>query len=150
MLRRLCAALLVWGGIVMAGAAQAGTSSPTGRWLTASRDAVISIAPCGNGLCGHIAGIKLDNPTDPQPLDWRGQPQCGDDIIAMTPTDSPDKWHGTITDPRNGSVWQATLTIRDGALHLRGYVGVPLFGETQTWTRYGGQISTGCLITVAG
>jgi uncharacterized protein (DUF2147 family) len=148
-LRKLFAALAFCGSLVMSPAAMAGTETPTGSWLTADHSAVIAIAPCGMGLCGYIAGIRLDHPTDPQPRDWRGQPQCGDMIIAALPAaDNPYKWRGTVTDPRNGSVYHATLTLReDGTLRLRGYVGVPLFGQTQSWTRYTGQIRTGCLIT---
>jgi 2',3'-cyclic-nucleotide 2'-phosphodiesterase / 3'-nucleotidase len=148
-LRKLLAALGFCGSLFMAPAAQAGSVTPAGSWLTADHSAVIVIAPCGTGLCGYIAGIRLDHPTDPQPRDWRGQPQCGDLIIAALPAeDNPYKWRGTVTDPRNGSVYRATLTLHDdGTLRLRGYVGVPLFGETQSWTRYTGQIRTGCLIT---
>lgn len=150
MFRALFAALLLCGGIFLAPTAMADTGTPTGSWLTANRQAVITIAPCGTSICGHIAGITLDNPTDPQPRDWRGQPQCGDEIIAAAPVqDTLDKWRGTITDPRSGNVYHATLTLRDGTLHLRGYVGLSLFGQTQVWTRYDGQIRTGCLIPTA-
>ncbi|MBO5995616.1 MAG: DUF2147 domain-containing protein, partial [Acetobacter sp.] len=32
-----------------------------------------------------------------------------------------------------------------GVLKLRGYVGIPIFGETHTWTRYkGGAIGPEC------
>jgi uncharacterized protein (DUF2147 family) len=123
-------------------------ATPTGSWLTANHQAVISIAPCGEGVCGYIAGVRLDHPTDPQPRDWRGQPQCGDMMISALPVaGNPDKWRGTVTDPRNGNTYHATLWLQDGNLHLHGYVGMPLFGATQTWTPYSGQIRTGCLIT---
>ena len=147
MFRVLFAALLICGGIFIAPPARANTNSPTGSWLTANGQAVIAIAPCGPALCGHIAGIALHNPADPQPRDWRGQPQCGDAIIIANPSDTPDRWVGTVTDPRSGNVFHATLTMRDGTLHMRGYAGLPLFGETQIWTRYTGQIRTGCIIT---
>lgn len=146
MLRQLFTALAFCGGLFFAPTAKADTL--TGSWLTANHQAVIAIAPCGPGLCGFIAGVRLDHPTDPQPRDWRGQPQCGDMMISVLPVSgNPNRWRGTVTDPRDGNVYQATLTLRDGSLRLHGFVGVPLFGATQTWTRYAGQVPTGCLIT---
>ena len=44
---------------------------------------------------------------------------------------------GHITDPRNGDVWGVELHLDPhGNLALRGFLGVPLLGRTQTWTRY--------------
>ncbi|MDA1101294.1 MAG: DUF2147 domain-containing protein [Proteobacteria bacterium] len=44
--------------------------------------------------------------------------------------------NGAIYDPEDGEVHACALTLLDSdTLKLRGYVGVPLFGKTQTWTR---------------
>jgi uncharacterized protein (DUF2147 family) len=44
---------------------------------------------------------------------------------------------GRILDPENGKVYACRLSVVDhGAhLHVRGYIGIPLFGRTQTWNR---------------
>jgi uncharacterized protein (DUF2147 family) len=148
-LRAVFAALLICGGVFFT-SSSAHADSPAGSWLTASGRAVVVIASCGaDQICGHIGGVVLDSPGEPAPQDWRGQPQCGDLVIsARAAADRPDQWHGTITDPRNGSIWHATLTLRDGTLYLRGYVGLPLFGQTQAWTPYTGHPPTGCRLTV--
>lgn len=151
MLRLLLAAFFLCGSFLSAPAALADTTSPLGLWLINDRQAVIDITSCGTGICGRIAGITLNHPTDPTPRDWRGQPQCGDAMLAMTPVPgTPDKWRGTVTDPRNGNIWSATLRLVDGSLLLHGYVALPLFGQTQSWPRYTGQIFASCLFTAAG
>jgi uncharacterized protein (DUF2147 family) len=41
---------------------------------------------------------------------------------------------GTIYDPGNGKAYKATIKLNaDGTLDLRGYIGISLFGRTQTW-----------------
>jgi uncharacterized protein (DUF2147 family) len=118
-----------------------------GYWLTQGRDGVIAIAPCGSDVCGHIAGVFLDHPTDPMPVDHRGVSQCDLPLITSAQLLRPNFWKGHITDPRNGNVYGAEMHLNPrGELVLRGYFGIPLFGETQTWTRYTGWLPANCRI----
>ena len=121
--------------------ARAAQPGPVGAWVTAGNGAVIEIYQCGNSLCGAISGMVLA-PADKTPVDWQGQSQCGL-VIVRTAADpvqgNKPAWFGSITNPRNGSVYHARLTLdANGNLLLRGYVGLPVFGATQTWTRYEG------------
>lgn len=158
MLRNVVAALLLCWAFVMP--AQAGTPAgnisgqwmvhspaPTGRWITASHDAVIQIAPCGADICGWIAGIVLA-PTDPIPKDWEGAPQCGLTIIRATPSvdgAGQTTYNGSIVDPRDGSAYHAQINLdASGDLHLRGYIGLPMFGRTQVWAPYTGKMNANC------
>ena len=148
LLRPWLFALWLIGGPALAQAAGNSSPFPPGNWLTENNGTVVAIAPCGGEICGRIAGIVLDHPTDPAPLDWRGQPQCGDLIIKAAPaptTDGTRKWAGTVTDPRNGNVYQATVVLDDaGNVRLHGYVGLPLLGVTQIWHPYAGALGPNC------
>lgn len=46
---------------------------------------------------------------------------------------------GKILDPKNGKEYKCTLQVVSGGqkLNVRGYLGLPLFGRTQTWLREG-------------
>lgn len=126
----------------------AARSTPLGRWLTGDDGGVIEIAPCGrDSLCGRIVGITRDHPGDPEPTDVHGQPQCGLTIISAAKLTGPDEWTGTIEDPRNGKRYHMQLSLDDiGGLRVRGYVGLPLFGETVLWRPFDGSIADHCAI----
>ncbi len=144
MLRLWIAAIILAGSLALPASGQP-AADPTGRWMTADNQAVIQIAPCGGKMCGWIVGLAHPNPA---PLDWRGHPECGFAMLQTAPgTDqdgNPD-WSGTVTDPRNGAVYHATLML-DGLRHLllRGYLLLPVLGHTQTWLPYAGRTLAGC------
>lgn len=52
-----------------------------------------------------------------------------------------NKWvNGSVLDPRNGKLYHAEMWLANNnrELHLRGYIGIPLFGKTAVWYRYRG------------
>jgi len=71
--------------------------------------------------------------------DRKDQPIAGLEIIrGVKKVDGKDVWDGgTIVDPQGGTVYKVKITPVDGGkkLEVRGYVGTPLFGRTQTWLR---------------
>jgi uncharacterized protein (DUF2147 family) len=144
----VCLALVGLTGV--AADAPSASVGPNGPWLTENRSGVIAFAPCGGGLCGRIAGMVLDRPDDPTPVDYAGRPECGLPIIDDAAETEPGLWSGHITDPRNGWVYHVRLwTDAQGRLHLRGYILIPLLGKTQIWTRYVGTLPADCRLTAA-
>jgi uncharacterized protein (DUF2147 family) len=128
-----------------ANAAGAAPEDLTGLWLTRDHDGIIRISDCGSDLCAEIAGLILDHPGDPPPVDYRGVSQCHLPLINDARPIRPNLWKGHIIDPRNGSVYGVELHLDlHGNLALRGFLGTPLLGHTQLWTRYTGKVPDDC------
>jgi uncharacterized protein (DUF2147 family) len=146
-------ALVLGFGLSTAATADQGQNAPTGRWITAQHNAVIQISPCGADMCGQIVGLVPADPAGAMPTNWQGRPQCGMTIITTAPTTDADGtpvWKGTVLDPRNGSVYQAKIKVDQSRhLELHGYIGLPIFGQTQTWTPYSGRTLSDCRLAAA-
>ena len=115
-----------------------------GRWLSGDGDGWIEIALVGERLIGRIAGSPNDRPGDaprydelnPDPA-LRGRPLKGLTIMSGFRYDADDRWvGGRIYDPNSGRTYKGTIRQVDAnTLELRGYVGISLFGRTETWKR---------------
>ena len=123
----------------------AGAQQPrvVGRWLSESRKGVIEIYPCADKLCGKLFWLvdpirdgapAVDrNNKDPA---LRQRPLCGLTMLGDFQQVDANRWgDGWIYSPENGKTYRATMTLDGDQLKLRGYIGIPLLGETQTWTR---------------
>ena len=67
----------------------------------------------------------------------KNAPLLGLTIVKGMRRDGRKYEDGTILDPRDGKAYHAQMELSaDGRkLSVRGYLGVPLFGQTQVWTR---------------
>jgi uncharacterized protein (DUF2147 family) len=115
-----------------------------GQWLTQDGNGVIAIEPCGDALCGRIVGI-VRAPAEPIPTDVHGASQCGLTILRDEKPTEDGFWLGDITDPRDGKTYGAKIWLdANGDLNLRGFLGIPLLGHTQTWRRFTGHLTAAC------
>lgn len=66
------------------------------------------------------------------------KPMLGLEIIRHMVAESGHWGDGLILDPRNGKEYHARMWLENGGreLHVRGYIGIPLFGRTDVWYRY--------------
>ena len=139
------AALMAVGlSLACAAAAQApAPAAPLGRWLTGTKRGVVEIYPCADRLCGKLVwliepirhGAPAVDDKNPDPA-LQQRPLCGLTMLGDFRPSEPQHWgDGWIYDPDSGKTYRATMTVDGDVLKLRGYVGIPLFGETQTWTR---------------
>ena len=128
----------------LAASAAAPSASPVGTWLTESGHGVVEIAKCGDALCGRIVGVDRE-PGSPMPTDVNGRPQCGLTIISNEKPEADGTWLGEVTDPRDGTTYQAKLWVDgSGNLRLRGFIGIPLLGSTQVWRPFAGRLTAEC------
>lgn len=142
---RILSALLLLAASAAPALAQ--ESGPVGRWLTEGGKSQVEVARCGDKLCGRIVWLNepLDETGKPKtdknnPAEAeRSRPILGLQLLAgfIKSAEAGDRWEdGTIYNPEDGKVYKCTLTLQDAnTLKVRGYVGLPLFGKTQVWTR---------------
>jgi uncharacterized protein (DUF2147 family) len=114
----------------------------SGDFLTPDRDGVVRLQACGGATCGVIVGVVG------QPLDVSGKPQCGYTLLRGLRPGEDGRLHGTVTNPEDGKTYDAQVWLGpDGAMRLRGFIGLPIFGSTQLWQPYAGTIGPGCRFT---
>ena len=137
--------LLMLTGVRETGLARDRTSPAPleGLWITAEGDGVFAISPCRDRLCGRLIGMRYRGA---MPLDVWKRPQCREQLLSgFRPGNEAGHWAGSILDPDNGHTYDATIwSPQPGVLKLRGYLLLPLFGQTRTWSRYVGAIGTAC------
>jgi uncharacterized protein (DUF2147 family) len=116
-----------------------------GTWLTGGKEpAKIQIYKSGEKFYGKI--IWLKNPTEngKQRMDGnnpdktkQSNPIIGLVMLTGFKFDGDDEWKGgDIYDPESGKKYSSYMYLKDkNTLKVRGYVGLSLFGRTETWTR---------------
>ncbi len=92
--------LAVLATVFFSASADASPASPLGRWLTASRNLVIEITPCGRALCGHVAEVRANRSMDDNRNAIAGPPPAIGTNIITDLVPYGDEWQGKIFDPR--------------------------------------------------
>jgi uncharacterized protein (DUF2147 family) len=117
--------------------------SVDGTWLSGDGDGWIEVRIVGDGLSGIITGspnASAERPdTDEENPDpaLRDRPLVGLEIFSGFAYAGDGRWKGgTIYDPNSGKTYRCIVTLVDAdTLEVRGYVGIPLLGRTETWKR---------------
>ena len=69
---------------------------------------------------------------------------CGMVVISGLEPSGPDTWEGRVYNPQDGSTYNGSVTVlSDTTLRLRAYIGLPIFGRSQTWSRVDGSAADG-------
>ena len=134
---------LVWCGLAWGQA-----SSPVGLWQTVSDrtgqpDGLVRISEVNHELIGTVVAVFSPPAPDANPLcemcqgELRNKPIVGMVILHGVRRTENGLTSGQILDPDEGQVYRCRIALLDDGrkLEVRGYVGIPLFGRTQTWIR---------------
>jgi uncharacterized protein (DUF2147 family) len=128
--------------------AAADAPSPVGRWRTYEEDtnelrSIIEITAVDDTLEGKVLK-RFPPPGDPThgicsacKGERKGKPIVGMTILWGLKRDGDGWGGGTIIMPLTGREYSVQMHTEDGGskLKVHGYIGTPLFGETQTWIR---------------
>lgn len=133
----LCACLNAWA-----------QSSPAGLWKTIDDEsgkprALVRITESNGEFRGKIEKLFRAPDQDPNPKcdkcegANKDQPRIGMTIISGMRQEGAEYTGGQILDAESGKVYKSKMTLQEDGkkLHVRGYVGMPMFGRSQTWLR---------------
>jgi uncharacterized protein (DUF2147 family) len=147
-LARISGAVILSATIVMlVPSAVAADATPEGLWKTIDDEtgeakSHIRIAIKDGTLSGTIE--KILPPGDPKAVcvacegELKNQPIVGMKILTGMKKGSDGYKDGQITDPNNGKSYNALVWLDPedaNKLNVKGYIGVSLFGRSQTWLR---------------
>ena len=126
----------------------ANSNAIVGVWLVQDGSAKVKIDNVNGKFMGKIVWLK--DPTDKtgKPVTdsknpdkaLRTRPQMGLSLLQNFIYSGDNVWNdGTIYDPDGGDTYSCKITfINNETIEVRGYVGISLFGRTETWKRSSG------------
>jgi uncharacterized protein (DUF2147 family) len=133
---------------LVASHAWADDNSPVGLWkniddVSGKPKALIRITESNGTLQGQIEKLFRAPTEDQNPKcekcegARKDQPVIGLVIMNGLKKDGDEYNGGEILDPDNGKVYRSKIHLTDGGkkLSVRGYIGVPMLGRSQTWVR---------------
>ena len=125
-------------------------ATPAGTWKTIDDNtrkekSLVRIVETGGVYTGKVERVlDPDAPKDAVCKDCsderKDKPVVGMTILRNVKASADDKAvfeGGDILDPNNGKIYKVRLKVVDEGkrLEVRGYIGTPMLGRTQTWVR---------------
>jgi uncharacterized protein (DUF2147 family) len=129
--------------------AMAEPPSPVGVWKTINdssgkAEALVKIVEVNGELRGSVEKLFRGPDEDQNPHcdkcsgDKKNAPILGMTILYGLRRGENGDWRGgEVLDPNNGATYHASLAVApdNQSLSMRGYIGMPIFGRSQTWQR---------------
>ena len=131
--------LFLWIGSVVLSFGQTKGDAIIGEWMNEQKDAKFQIIKQDGSYFGKIIWGTGDQNKDSKNPDskLRNRALIGLVILKNFVFDGKNTWEdGTIYDPREGKTYSCNITLKGiNQMHLRGFVGISLFGRTEIWHR---------------
>lgn len=129
------ATLAALGLVLLAGAARAQSSDPSGTYLSESGETRVKIAKCGSAHCGTIVAVQGDakDVHNPDPA-LRNRSLVG---IRMISDIQPagEGFTGQLYNYKDGKTYKGKMAFQGKAMQLSGCVLGGLICRSQTWTK---------------
>ena len=141
----LAAVFAVIAAPFLARASEPDPSGLLGNWMAQSEKIAIELYRCEEYLCGKIIWVikpyrnngefKRDKHNPDPALRQRGY--CGIEVVRGLRGKNDQVWrHGTFYYPKKGTTFDLDIALKDDdRLELRAYLGIRLFGKSETWFR---------------
>ncbi|BDD04131.1 DUF2147 domain-containing protein [Aureibacter tunicatorum] len=125
--------------------AQSHSDDIIGIWETEDKDGRMEIYKCEDKYCGKLLWGKdiveedgvtskkdVNNPDD----DLKSRDLVGiTNLIGLKYKKNGEYTEGEIYDANSGKMYSCLIKLKGGDMHMRGYIGVPLLGQTVIWKR---------------
>jgi uncharacterized protein (DUF2147 family) len=110
-----------------------------GRWLSEDKDGEVLVYKEGSKWYGRLVRAKLNKDTNNLDLEnpdmeEHSKSLVGKVIVKDMKKDGKEWSGGTVYDPKSGKTYEGKMWRDGDNLKLRGFVGMPVFGRSSTWT----------------
>ena len=112
--------------------------SVIGTWLVPKGDAKVTIYKCADKFCGKVSWLlKPDDLDEKNPDPEKKKLKILGMNMLWGFTFEKGEWvGGQIYDPDEGKTYKCKMYLKSAdRLNVRGYVGIPLFGRSEVWTK---------------
>jgi uncharacterized protein (DUF2147 family) len=130
----------------------ASSDDVVGKWWNQEKTSQIEIFQYQGTYAGKIVSLKEPLYPADDPKGMAGQPKMDRENPDASKRNNPllgmvmvwgftysgdNLWeNGFIYDPRDGKTYKCKMTLKKkDVLDVRGFIGISLFGKTNTWTR---------------
>lgn len=124
--------------------AQSKADDVVGLWLTHNKDGKIEVYKKGNKYFGKVRwGVTIYDKNGNLTKDvknpdknLREQTLLGLNVLKNFAFDGEETWDGgSVYDPTTGKTYKCLMKVKNGKLHVTGYIGFSWIGKTVVWSR---------------
>jgi uncharacterized protein (DUF2147 family) len=113
-----------------------------GVWETENKDARMEIFKCGDKYCGKLLWgkgiVEEDGVTSKKDVNNPDPKLRSRDVVGITylsglTYDDDEYEDGKVYNSDDGKTYKCYVWLKKGSLYLRGYLGMPVLGQTTKW-----------------
>ena len=116
--------------------AQSAADKIVGQYLSPEKDGKIDVYKVGEKYFGKV--VSGNNPrkdVNNPDVALRSRDLLGMVFLKDFVHKDGEYSNGTIYDPNNGKTYSSKMWLDNGNLKVRGYIGLSMFGRTETFTK---------------